>query len=762
MAEIYMDVDAALSEVPVNIAALIDDTTFKDREQGVTYDQAGMDLLWNFVTTAGAYTQTAVTPTTGGDYDWTNQGNGMYSIEITASGGASINNDTEGFGWFTGFATGILPWRGPVIGFRAVALNNALIDGGDNLDVNVALWLEQAVTLSGNNFPDVNVNEISDDLTAPQNLELQYDGTGLVGDTFPSTQLQASNIVATGSTGKEPARLSPNGFVITLGENEANNEDATRPLDGTTHDIEAQLSGTEQIDVYYEFQIGSGTPSLVTWHGMLDRGGGAAKNITVQARDVDAATWRTIGTIVSGTSIISQTFDLFVGEVGTGANAGVVRIRFVTGSVAFTATTKLQTDQIFITHGLGAEGYELGAIWFDSTVSNTGTIKGIDGTATNPVSSMAAVNTLLAKTNLHRVEVASGSTVTLGAAQNDQLFNGVNWTLALASQDIAGTTFIGASVSGIAAGTGTKQQFINCLMGATSHIKGTHIVTCGIAGTQTVVEAGDFFFDRCHSAIAGTATWIFAFGAAIGNTNLNVRNYSGGIQLENMGDTGTDTASIEGRGQIIEGTCAGGTVAVRGAFSISGETNITFTETARMEINNIAVAAVDNWETQSQADPTGFHVNVLEIGGTAQTANDNGADINAILADTNELQGDWTNGGRLDLIIDAILADTNELQGDDVPGLIGALNDISAADVNAQVVDVMATDVQTLPGQAAPPNGPTYQEIWTWLYKAWRNKWDVDSGGGELYNDAGAVIDSKFTHSDDGSNYIRGEIVSGP
>ena len=33
-------------------------------------------------------------------------------------------------------------------------------------------------------------------------------------------------------------------------------------------------------------------------------------------------------------------------------------------------------------------------------------------------------------------------------------------------------------------------------------------------------------------------------------------------------------------------------------------------------------------------------------------------EIAAILADTNELQGDWTNGGRLDLIIDAILADT--------------------------------------------------------------------------------------------------------
>jgi len=74
-----------------------------------------------------------------------------------------------------------------------------------------------------------------------------------------------------------------------------------------------------------------------------------------------------------------------------------------------------------------------------------------------------------------------------------------------------------------------------------------------------------------------------------------------------------------------------------------------------------AAGIVNEWETQSQADPTGFHVNVLEVNGTAQTANDNGADINAILTDTNELQVDWTNGGRLDLILDDVLLDTAEI-----------------------------------------------------------------------------------------------------
>ena len=129
MPDLYFDVDAALTEVPVNILPLIDDTDFKSIEESIVYNQAGMDLNWNFLTTAGVQTQTAVTPTTGGDYDWANAGNGMYTIEIPASGGASINNDTEGFGWFTGVCTGVLPWRGPVIGFRPAAINNALING---------------------------------------------------------------------------------------------------------------------------------------------------------------------------------------------------------------------------------------------------------------------------------------------------------------------------------------------------------------------------------------------------------------------------------------------------------------------------------------------------------------------------------------------------------------------------------------------------------------------------------------------------------
>jgi hypothetical protein len=136
MPDLLMVVDTALPEVPVNLMPLLDSTDFVTRETAVAYNAAGMDLVWNFVTPEGAFTQTAVTPTTAGTYDWAHQGDGMYTIEIPDTGGASINNNALGFGWFTGVATGVLPWRGPTIQFSPANVVNSLVLGTDKLQVH--------------------------------------------------------------------------------------------------------------------------------------------------------------------------------------------------------------------------------------------------------------------------------------------------------------------------------------------------------------------------------------------------------------------------------------------------------------------------------------------------------------------------------------------------------------------------------------------------------------------------------------------------
>jgi len=149
MADIILIVDTAVV-VPVNLLPLVDDTDFKTVEDAIAYNAAGMDIRWNFITVAGVQTSTAVTPTTAGVYDWTHLGDGIYSLEIPASGGASANNDAEGFGWVSGRITGVLPFRGPVVQFSPANIVNGTVTGTEYLaiDPNKVLWSISAGTLT--------------------------------------------------------------------------------------------------------------------------------------------------------------------------------------------------------------------------------------------------------------------------------------------------------------------------------------------------------------------------------------------------------------------------------------------------------------------------------------------------------------------------------------------------------------------------------------------------------------------------------------
>lgn len=182
-------------------------------------------------------------------------------------------------------------------------------------------------------------------------------------------------------------------------------------------------------------------------------------------------------------------------------------------------------------------------------------------------------------------------------------------------------------------------------------------------------------------------------------------------------------------------------------------------------------------------------------------------DVDAILADTNELQTDWTNGGRLDLIIDDILVDTGttlqgELDGiqadtEDIQSKIGTpavtlaadiadlptnaelatsqaaaddatlaaiagLNNLSAAQVNAEVLDVLNVDTFSEPGQGAPPASPTFRQMVHYLYKVFRNKKTQTATTFSLFADDGTTVDQKATVSDDGTTATSGEIATGP
>ena len=92
---------------------------------------------------------------------------------------------------------------------------------------------------------------------------------------------------------------------------------------------------------------------------------------------------------------------------------------------------------------------------------------------------------------------------------------------------------------------------------------------------------------------------------------------------------------------------------------------------------------------------------------------------------------------------------------------ITGFNDISAADVNTQVSDVMKTDTLTEPGQVAPPVAASMELKIAYVYKFLRNKITNDGSDIEVYNDDGSTVGQTAPVSEAAGKVTRGEFVAG-
>jgi len=291
-------------------------------------------------------------------------------------------------------------------------------------------------------------------------------------------------------------------------------------------------------------------------------------------------------------------------------------------------------------------------------------------------------------------------------------FSGANIDAAITSR---GTADTGDAMTLTAAAT--SAQLVDDIL---DEAQSGHVATGSIG--RSIQIAGTILVDTTVASVPSGTTFTLTAGSTVNDFYKSQAFY---ITSGTGAGQSRTVASYTGATKTVEVDEAFAT-----ALAIGDQ--IVIQSSHHHTVDEIATAAVDEWETQAQADPTGFHVNVLEIAGTGQTGNDNGADINAILIDTTELQEDWTNGGRLDLILDAILA--------------------------------MLDDPRAEPGQGAPAVNPDAMSKLDYVYKFLRNKstFNKTTGAASLYNDAGAVVDQKATGSDDGTTFTKGEWGTGP
>lgn len=471
--------------------------------------------------------------------------------------------------------------------------------------------------------------------------------------------------------------------------------------DGTTHQI---ASVGNAIDWVYGFDCGpaKSASKVVLRSNMAATG----DTVTVSAYNFSTLGWD-VRTTITGTAETLRDVPLLSVHTGTGADKGKVYTRF-TFSEADAGTLVIDEAYVQAQQSGSLTGYALGAIWINTAGSNTNTVPYVDGTADNPVSTWAAALTLSAAIGIKRFKMAAGSSITLTADSSEyELLGDGLWSLALGGQDVSNSYFLKASVSGTGAGTNTI--FEDCQVNASTSTGPAYFVRSGFntpSGSPfNAAAAGQYVFNDCISLVAGSGTPYFDFAGTGGATGVNFRRWSGGSNTTLDSNCVMTMEVVTGGGQTV--TTGGANVEVRGicrAVSVvlsASETVQVAAVTGPVTISGTAVAATVNLY--------GVHGAVTNTS-TGSTVNALGQ-IAAILADTNELQTDWANGGRLDLLIDAIKVVTDALPNS------GALTDLATAAALATVdgnVDAILVDTDTtIPGLIAALNDIAASDILT-------------------------------------------------
>ncbi len=391
--------------------------------------------------------------------------------------------------------------------------------------------------------------------------------------------VQLAQVAASGATINTPANASS---VLTTGTTVSGDVTETEQLDGTYWQIE-DAAGT--LDMYFEFAISAdGSPVSATMTGRLN---GNNDDLDVFAWNWAGASWDQVGTLVGqgGNSDSPRTYNLFATHVGTGADLGEVRIRFFGTGLT---NADLFVDQIFLSYAVitRSVGYALGAIWIDTVNGTAGTTSFINGTADNPSLTLADATTLSTNLGLHHFQIAPGSSITLAQAYTNFVFVGDDWTLALGGQDVTKSIFRGADVNGVYTATGTV-NFLDCDLNTITFAH-CHAHNCALTGPFIFTGTGvTHLLDQCFSGIPGLDTPTLDLNSVTG-LRLNMRHYSGGVEIKNM--IAGNNMSFEGDGQIvINANCTGGLIAIRGSFDREDNSGgaVTFADDPRYDVQQV-------------------------------------------------------------------------------------------------------------------------------------------------------------------------------
>jgi len=587
----------------------------------------------------------------------------------------------------------------------ATAANLATVD--TNVDAIKAKT--DSLTFTVANQVDSNAIAVSGDTTAADNLEAMYDGTGYTDETGPASRSQVASIGASSGSAINYAAIGDNtGGALkgaTFVGTQTNLYTDTRTVNGTKHEI---LHATNVIDIVYQFNIGSiSTPVETEFVGLLNS---SNDTCSISVYSYDLAAFEQVGTLDGQNDVatnITENIKLLPDHAsdGTTDNIGDVFLRIQTTGSPSSPT--LKTDALFLSAVAksGTLGFENASVWIDTVNGTSGTAEGT-GTASNPSDNIADARTIAddAANNLKKFHVLVGSSITLAESFAGYAFvqSERGFICNLNGQSVSNCYFMRARIQGNDAGVNAPGTFYeSCRFDGNT--LGDHFSTqCTYAGTVIFAEASSTYtMENPRSNTLATPITI-DFDSNL-SQDLIVTQMSSNIEFLNS--VATTTIKVSGVGGIItlNANCTGGTLEIEGNFTIVDNSGgaLTISDDARYTIQQVR-EEMDSNSTQ----------------------------------------------------LAAIVADTNELQSDDVPTLIAALP--TAAEVNAEVVDVLETDTHAEPASAVGATASIKDSV-NYIKAMHRNKMTQTATTTLLRNDADTGTISTSTVSDDGTTFTKGK-----
>ncbi len=309
--------------------------------------------------------------------------------------------------------------------------------------------------------------------------------------------------------------------------------------------------------------------------------------------------------------------------------------------------------------------------------------------------------------------------------------------------------------------------------------------------TATAINA-DAITDAKVAADVTIASVTGAVGSVTGNVGGNVTGSVGSVATGGI-TAGSIAADAIGASELAADAIA--------------EIQSGLATSAALATLQTTANAIDAKTTNLPSDPADQSLIIAATNGILSAVSTVDGTVNAILVDTAEIGAagagltalaSAANLATVDTVVDAIKLKTDNLPTDpadqsliiaatdaimtavgDVPtnaelaaalaaaddavlAAIAALNNLSAAQVNAQVLDVLNVDTFAEPAQGVPPATASLVYKLGLLYKALRNKSEVTATVHSIYADDATTVDHKRTVGDDGTTFSSGELAAGP